>query len=442
MLRHVAGVLLLGAVLTNAARAENWAQWRGPSFNGSTSETGLAASFSKTENVAWVCPMPGRGGGTPIVWEDAVFITAADAKNKDLLALCVNRKDGSVRWKNVVAQAADRNPLNGPNNNMCAPSPLTDGKTAWFLYGTGDLVAFDFEGKQLWARNLQKETGSFAIMWGYGSSPLLYKGKLYVQVLQCNKQVYTGGPERNKPRESFLLAVDPQTGKDLWKSVRPSDAQGETLESYATPIPYEGKERTEILLVGANYLSGHNPENGEEYWRCGGFNPMKQQDLRLVPSPVSAAGLHFVCAAKFRNPFLAVRAGGSGDVTATHVAWKLDKDLSPDVNTPLVYKDMLYVLNGQGGRRWLTCVDPKTGAEKWKGQLPGKDTYWASLTAADGRMYCINEKSDVVVLEAGDQFKLLAAIPFGDSVCYSSIAIAHKQLFIRTGQNLYCIGGK
>ncbi|MCY3024014.1 MAG: PQQ-binding-like beta-propeller repeat protein [Planctomycetota bacterium] len=423
-----------------SARAENWAQWRGPAFNGSSAETGLPASFSKTENMAWVCPLPGRAGATPIVWDDSIFISSADSKSKDLLALCINRKDGKVRWQRVIAPAADRRPLNGPNNNMCAPSPVTDGKTAWFLYGTGDLAAFDFEGNQIWARNLQKDLGSFAIMWGYGSSPLLYKDKLYIQLLQCNTQVYATGPDRNKPRDSFLLAVDPKTGKDLWKSVRPSDAVGETLESYSTPIPYESAERPEILLLGANYLSGHNPENGAEYWRCDGFNSGKQPDLRIVPSPVSAAGMHFIAAPKRRNPSLAVKAGGSGNITETHSAWKLGKENSPDVCTPLVYKDMLYVLDGGGDKRNVLCLDPKTGAQKWIGQLPGNQTYWVSLTAADGRMYCINEGGQVVVLAAGDEFKLLATVPLGDSICYSSIAIAQKQLFIRTGQNLYCVG--
>ncbi|MGD0090072.1 MAG: PQQ-binding-like beta-propeller repeat protein [Planctomycetota bacterium] len=426
--------------LGSSAGAENWPQWRGPNFNGSSNETGLPATFSKTENIAWVCPMPGRAGGTPIIWDDSIFVCSGDAKTKDLLALCINRKDGSIRWKKVVATGADRQPLNGRNNNMCAPSAITDGKTAWFYYGTGDLAAFDFDGNPVWARNLQKDLGTFAIMWGYGCSALLYKDKLYVPVLQCNKQVYLPGPDKNAPRDSFLLAVDPKTGKDLWKAQRPSDAVNESLESYATPMPLEGANRAEILVFGGDCITGHNPENGEEYWRCGGFNPARQGDLRVVPSPVSAGGLVFIPPPKHRNPFFAVKAGGSGNVTQTNVAWKLGKEFSPDVCTSLVYKDMLYVLDGDAAKRNVLCLDPKTGTQKWIGQLPGNAVYWASLTAADGKMYCINEAGQVVVLAAGDEFKLLATVPLGDSVCYSSIAIAQKRLFIRTGQNLYCVG--
>jgi outer membrane protein assembly factor BamB len=437
---RIAAILAVAFLSGNVACAENWPQWRGPSFNGSSAETGLPANFSKTENVAWVCPLPGRAGATPIVWDDSVFVSSADAKTKDLLALCINRKDGSVRWKKVIATAADRKPLNGPNNNMCAPSPVTDGKSAWFFYGTGDLAAFDFEGNQLWARNLQKDLGSFAVMWGYGSSPLLYKDKLYIIVLQCDKQNYVNGADRGKPRESFLLAVDPKTGKDLWKSARPSDALNESLESYATPIPCETSARAEILVLGGDCVTGHNPETGAEYWRCGGFNPAKQGDLRIVPSPVTAAGLVFVSPPKHRNAFFAVKAGGSGAIAQSDAAWKLGKEYAPDVCTPLVYKDMLYVLDGSPDKRNILCLDPKTGTQKWTGKIGGNATYWTSLTAADGKMYCINEAGEVVVLAAGDEFKILATVPFGEGVCYSSIAIAQKQLFIRTGQNLYCIG--
>ena len=435
---RVLAVCTLVLLLGSCAGAENWPQWRGPNLNGSSNETGLPASFSKTENMAWVCPMPGRSGGTPIIWEDSVFVSSADAKTKDLLALCLNRRDGSIRWKKVVASGVDR--AYGRNSNMCSPSPMTDGKTVWFYYGTGNLAAFDFGGNQLWARNLEKDHGTFAIMWGYGSSALLYKDRLYVPVMQCNKQVYAAGPGKGSPRDSFLLALDPKTGKDLWKAKRPSDAVTESQESYATPVPYEGPGRMEILLFGADYMSGHNPENGEEYWRCGGCNPARMGDLRVVPSPVAADGFIFVCSPKHRNPFFAVKAGGTGNITQTHVAWKLAKEFSPDVCTPLVYKDMLYVLDGSADKRHVLCLDPKTGAQKWAGQVPGKATYWASLTAADGKLYCINEAAEVSVLSAGDEFKLLATVPLGDSVCYSSIAISQKQLFIRTGQNLYCVG--
>ena len=209
--------LLIGA----PGRAENWPQWRGPYFNGSTTEKGLPTQWSKTENVAWVAPLPGYSGATPVVWEDCVFVSSPD-EQKNLLLLCLDRKTGQVRWRKVVA-GGDRQE---GRNNMASPSPATDGKRVFSLFATGDLAAFDFAGQELWKRNLAKEYGRFANMWIYGSSPMLYGGKLYVQVLQRNPRPddYTHALDDKPERESFLLCLDPQTGKNLWRHVRPTDA--------------------------------------------------------------------------------------------------------------------------------------------------------------------------------------------------------------------------
>ncbi|HEY3321577.1 MAG TPA: PQQ-binding-like beta-propeller repeat protein [Planctomycetota bacterium] len=437
-MKSLATILLV--LLSFSVNAENWPQWRGPVFNGSTTQTGLPATWSKTENVAWVAPMPGPSAATPAIWDDRVFVSSVDTKTKDLLALCLNRKDGKVLWQKVVAPSADRRPMNSRNNNMASPSPITDGKNVWFFYGTGHLAAFDIDGKELWSRDLQKDFNKFAIMWGYGASGLLYKDKLYIPLLQKDKNTYVPGSDLSKKLDSFILAVDPKTGKDLWKQVRPTDAKEETQEAYTTPIPCEFNGKSEILIYGADYTTAHDPETGKELWRCGGINPVHRGDVRVVPSPVCCDGLVFMAPPKHWQAFTAIKDGGSGDVTATNVAWTLPKEMSPDVCTPLVYKNMLYVLNGDAGRSMLYCIDPKTGAKKWEGQIPGKTTYWCSPTCADGRIYSINEAGEVAVCEAGDAFKILMTVPLGEGACFSSIAIAQGQLFIRTGQNVYCIG--
>ncbi len=432
-------ILATVLLMATAGAAENWTQWRGPALNGSSPETGIPATWSKTENIAWVTPLPGLSGATPIIWNDRIFISSADAKTQDLLALCIDRKDGKILWQKVVAPSADRRPQRG-RNNMASPSPITDGSTVWFFYGTGDLAAFDFDGNQKWQRNICADHNKFAIMWGYGSSALLYKNKLYVPVLQKDVNTYVPGADKTRKLDSFLLAIDPATGKDLWKSVRPTDAPNETREAYTTPIPYERDGRAEILLYGADYMTAHDTENGKELWRCGGINPLKRGDVRVVPSPVACDGIVVMCPPKHYQPVTAIKDGGSGDVTKTHVAWTLPKEGSPDVCTPLVWKNLLYVLDGDSVKRLLYCVDPKTGTKKWEGQLPGKSTYWCSPTCAEDRIYCINETGDVVIADAGDAFKIISTISLGDTACYASIAIAQKQLFIRTGQNLYCVG--
>ena len=423
----------LALLITASARAENWPQWRGPYFNGSTTEKDLPIQWSKTDNVLWVAPLPGYSSATPGVWEDCVFLSSPD-EQKNLLLLCLDRRTGQMRWKKVVA-GADREV---GRNNMASPSPATDGKRVFALFATGDLAAFDFAGQELWKRNLATEYGSFADMWIYGSSPMLYRGRLYVQVLQRNPcpEDYTHARGDNPARESFLLCLDPRTGTNLWRHVRLTDASDESQEAYSTPIPYEGKAGAEILIVGADYVTAHAPDTGAELWRCGGLNVRKDAWWRIVPSPVSADGMIIACGPK-RDPVLGIKDGGRGLVTDTHIAWRLNESTS-DCVTPLAYQKKLFVLDGD--HQIMTCLEPQTGGKIWQGNLGVKEIFRASPTGADGKIYCVSESGTVVVLEAGNEFKILSTIRMGEAPVRSSIVVAHGALFIRTAKNLYCVG--
>ena len=276
-------------------------------------------------------------------------------------------------------------------------------------------------------------------MWLYGSSPLLYKGKLYVQVLQRDQPSYSHAADGKPTRESYLLCIDPKTGKDLWRHIRPApDLFDESQESNATPTPYHGKNGDELILVGGDCVTGHDPETGKELWRCYGLNPGKDHWRRVVPSAVTSEGFIYACGPK-REPVLAIRDGGKGLITETHVAWKFTEH-SPDVCTPLVYQGKLFLLDGDS--KVVTCLDPKTGTKRWEGKLDAKDVMRASATGADGKIYCLDEAGNVFVLDAGSEFKLLSTVAMGEGPCRSSIAISNGQLFIRTAENLYCIGKK
>lgn len=413
-------------------QAADWPQWRGPRFDGSSPEKNLPESWSLTEGIAWKKPLPARAGSTPITWGDRIFLTSPDA-NKNLLLLCLDRKTGDILWQKESA-VGDRT---GERNNMASPSPVTDGKSVFALFGTSDLVAYDFGGEELWRRNLGKDFGKFAIMWLYGSSPLLYKGNLYIQVLQRDvANEYSHAVDGKVERESYLLCIDPKTGKDLWRSVRPTDAIKESSEAYSTPTPFEGAQGTEIVLLGGNYLTGHSPKDGKELWRAGGLNPKQDPWWRIVPSPVMADGIILASAPK-RDPVFAYKTGGKGDITATHLAWKMTEN-STDWSTPLFYNGKIFVLDGD--KKVLSCVDPKTGEKKWSGSLNVKEIFWSSPTGADGKIYCIGEGGTVVVCSAGDEFKVLSTIPMGEGPCRSSIVVANEHLYIRTAQNLYSIG--
>jgi outer membrane protein assembly factor BamB len=426
----ILALALLGGI---SLRAENWPQWRGPDFNGSTSETNLPSQWSKTENVLWVRDLPGFSGATPAVWENSVFVSSPNDDN-DLSLLCLDRKTGHVLWERKVCGGN----FEKGRNNCASPSPVTDGKRVYVLFATGDMAAFDFSGKELWKRNLAADYGRFAIMWIYGSSPMLYGEKLYVQVLQHGKVPadYSHAQDGKTDRDSYLLCLDPATGRNLWRQVRPTDAISEAQEAYTTPIPCETATGTEIIVAGGNYVTAHSAIDGTELWRCAGLNVRGEKYWRVVPSPVIADGFVVACGPK-RDPVFAVKDGGHGLVTDTRVAWKFT-EFPSDCVTPLFYHKRLFVLDGD--RQVMTCLRPQTGEKIWQGNLGVHEIFRASPTGADGKIYCIAENGTAVVLDAGDEFKILATIPMGESPVRSSIAAAHGELFIRTAKSLYCIG--
>lgn len=426
----VLAALSSGATGSHAA---NWPQWRGPFLNGSTTEKGLPATFSQTENVVWRAPMPGLGSATPIVWGDRVFVSSTETRTKDLLALCYDIKTGRRLWSRRTGK--DRRTM---RNNMASPSPVATADAVYFFYGTARLFAFDHEGKSLWERNLERDHGFNALMFGYSSSPLLWDDTLYVIAVRNRKQDrYRGAPPGRS--DSYLLAIDRRTGKDLWKHVRASDARGESQETYSTAIPYERGGRTDILVYGADYLTGHDPKTGAERWRWAGYNTGKINHWRTIPSPVvldaAAGGLVFVPGPKYSRGF-AVRPRGEGRLGREHVAWTFDKRI-PDASSPLLYKGRLYLLDDD--RKVLTCLDPATGKQRWQGRLETKAVIRASLTGADDKLYVMSERSEVLVLDA-DEFRILHRVAMSKKgLARSTIVAAQGRLFIRLPDALYCL---
>jgi outer membrane protein assembly factor BamB len=421
---------------TLSAHATNWPQWRGPALDGTSPEKNLPLEWSAEKGVKWKTPMPGFSGATPAIWGDSIFVSSPDA-NKNLVLLCINKKDGAVRWQKQLAEGD----INKGKGNMASPSPVTDGKTVWVLFGTGDMAALDFSGKVLWQRNLGADYGKFAIMWLYGSSPLLFDGRLYVQVLQRSPAPadYPGLAGAAGDRESYLLALDPATGKTLWKHVRQTPAVIEAMESYATPVPHKVGGKTQLLIVGGDCLTGHDPATGKEFWRGFGLNPKAGQFMRIVPSPVSAGDLAIACGPK-KEPMLAFRTDKTGDITESGLAWKFDEKKTPDVCTPVYWDGKLFALDGDS--HTLTCFNAKTGEKLWQGEVPERGTVIrASPTLADGRLYIINEKGTAHVIDAtAKEFKILATNVLPDENVRGSIAVSDGQLFIRGTQYLYCIG--
>jgi outer membrane protein assembly factor BamB len=305
---------------------------------------------------------------------------------------------------------------------MSSPSPVTDGQHVWTMTGTGVLKGFDFKGNEIWGRDIQKEYGEFGLNWGYASSPLLHDGVLYVQVLH--------GMKTDEP--SYVLGINADSGKTIWRVERPTDAIHESPDSYTTPalLQYEGK--TEIVISGGDYVTGHDPATGKELWRAGGLNPEKQRAFRIIASPMVRDGIIFVPTRK--DPLQAFRAGGRGDVTESHFLWKTRN--GPDVPTPIPDGKHLYILGDQGV---MYCLDAKTGTAVWGPERVVSGTYSASPVLADGKIYVTSEDGVTTVLAAGEEFKILAENDL-EAYTLSSLAISEGQIFIRTEDYLYCIG--
>jgi len=394
----------------------NWPQWRGPSLDGVSEEKGLPDKWSTEENVTWKLALPGRSGATPIIWGETIFLNVADGD--DLQLWSVDRGAGAVKWKKKLSGGNFK--IN--KQNMSSPSPVTDGKAVYVMTGTGIFKAFDFAGNELWARDIQKEYGAFGLNWGYASSPLLWKGMLYVQVLH--------GMKTDDP--SYVLRMDPKTGKTLAKVDRPTEAIVESPDSYTTPAVWTSGNQTEIIITGGDVVTGHDPMTLRELWRANVLNPQNNPMNRIIASPVVKDGL--IYAPTRVRPLTALRPGGKGDVTKSHMVWQNPN--GPDVPTPVTDGKYLYVTNDRG---IIWCLDAKTGAEIYGGKRIKAAIYSSSPVLADGKLYVTNEEGLVTVVQAGPEFKVVAENDMKDYTL-SSPAVSDGQLFLRTASHLYCIG--
>jgi outer membrane protein assembly factor BamB len=414
-------VMLLGSA---TLLADNWPHWRGPTHDGVSKETNLPFKWNATEGVAWKLPLPAYSGSTPIIWGEIIFLNVATATGSGELELwAIDRTKQAVAWKRPIA---------GGNHierkqNMSSPSPVTDGRNVWVMTGVGVLKAFDFSGQELWARDIQSDYGKFGLNWGYASSPLLHGNSLFVQVLH--------GMRTDDP--SYVMRIDKMTGKTLWKIERPTDAIVESPDSYTTPLLVQHDGKTEIVITGGDVVTGHDPETGKELWRADVLNPTNNRNYRIVASAVMAGGL--IIAPSRNNPLVAIRPGGSGDISTSHVVWSFSR--GPDVPTPVSDGTHLYVVNETGV---VYCLELKTGAIVYGPERIPSDFYSSSPVLADGKIYVTGETTGITtVYRAGPKFEILSSNTFGDPCtpyCLSSVAVSEGQLFMRTDAHLWVVG--
>lgn len=421
---------LTAAVFALPAFAENWPHWRGPTQNGISTEKNIPVEWSGTKNVAWKVALPGPGGASPVVWGDRVFVTSVDGQS--LVLLCIGT-NGKELWRQVVGKG--NRTARGDEGNSASPSPTTDGKHVWAMFGNGSLGCYDMGGKEVWKIDLQERYGKFKIQFGMSSSPVLFEDRLLLQLIH--------GDGRSSTQEALVAAVDKLTGKPLWKKDRVTKASNENEHSYASPIVYSDGKLNLFITHGADYAIAYDPKTGDEVWRLGGLNPQDDPNrayhrtLRFVASPVAAEGIVVVPTAKNQQVF-AIKADSKGDITnnkSVHL-WRLPSN-TPDVPSPLIRDGLVYLCRENGN---FNCFDAKTG-EKIYEERTHRIRHRASPVYADGKIYLTGRDGRVTVVKAGREFKILAQNDIGDDVS-ASPAISNGTIYLRSFGSLWAIRSK
>ena len=437
----VMGVVLLAGA--GHVLSDDWPQWRGPHGTGISTEKGVPARWGR-DDVAWKASLHGLGVSSPVVWGDRIFVTSQSGRgvrrpgdhptlargeeaagekplggaatgtagaarsSVEFVVEAFHRKDGRRLWEYRIAAEGALPPVH-EKHNLASPSPVTDGRLVYAWFGTGQLVALDLAGKLAWQRHLGKEFGPFDINWGAGSSPALHGDLLF---LLCYHEP-----------ASYLLALDKQTGKERWKVDR-----GKDVRSYSTPVVFPGPRGDELVVNSTERLEAYDPRTGELLWHAG------EPHRFAIPVPTFDGAVLYASRGYRSGPYMAVRTGGSGDVSQSHVQWSVPTG-APYVSSLLYYEGLLYMASDVGV---VTCVDARTGEKAWQERIPG--IFTASPVAAEGRVYLLSETGDAIVLRAGREPRVLTRSTLGFRMV-ASPALSGHQVFIRTDEHLVSIGG-
>lgn len=396
-------LVLLGRIAT--ASAQDWPEFRGPGGQGHSPEHGLPLEWAETRNVAWKTPLPGLGWSSPVVSGGRVWITTAiEERGVSLRLMAFDVVTGREALNVEVFHLTGARREINPKNSWASPTPIVEGDRVYVHYGADGTAALSTGGTVIWKQHFEYQS-----QHGAGGSPVLYGGLL---IFNCD------GSDA-----AFVVALDKSSGKVKWKTNRryPSD------QAYTTPLVIRVGDRDQLISVGAYRATAYDPLTGKEIWRVGYDNGFSN-----VPRPIYGHGLVFI-ATGFQEPaMLAVRPDGAGDVTKTHVAWKLARG-APLTPSPIIVGDEFYMVNDGG---IASCLDARTGTVVWQQRLGG--TFSASPVFADGRIYFVAEQGLTTVIAPGKEFRRLATNPL-DGGLLASMAVSNGSLFLRTDSHLYRI---
>jgi outer membrane protein assembly factor BamB len=452
------------AISTAAAPApnENWPQWRGPLQNGVAPAANPPTTWSETNNVKWKVKIPGSGQATPIIWDNRVFIQTAIPTGKKIEAkpgdaseqppaarpetggepprkgpgggkgkgrggfgggpkptevyqfaiMCLDRQTGKVLWQQVAREEVPHEGYRQGEGSFASSSGLTDGTHLYAYFGSRGLYCYDLDGKPLWDQDLGKMR--MVMGFGEGSSPALYHDTLIVN--------------RDNEDNSFIIALDKNTGKTLWKKPR------EEHTSWSTPLIIERDGKAQAVVAATGKIRSYDVASGEVLWECGGLT------RNVIPCPVAGAGMVYCMSGFQGNALLAIRLGRTGDLTGSDaIAWTHNQS-TPYVPSPLLYGDKLYFFANNNGI--LSCLNAKSGEPLFNAErLEDLSGVYASPLGAAGRVYLAGRNGVTVVLKQSDKLEVLATNRL-DEKFDASPAAAGKDLFLRGREYLYCITDK
>lgn len=411
---NVLAVLFLLTSLSAIGGSPDWPEFRGPTGQGHAAGATPPLEWSTEKNVAWKQAIPGIGWSSPVLWDGAVYLTTAlldgEENPTSLRALRVDGETGKIAW-DVEVFPQTGSAQKQPKNSFASPTPIVADGKVYVHFGPMGTACLNTDGAVLWRQtDLAYDTPH-----GNGGSPALFDGKL---IYSCDDT-----------KEPFVVALDAASGTVLWKTPRSTDASKKF--SFSTPLVIDDGGVKRAVVPGSGFVGAYDVADGREAWRLD-----YGEGFSVVPRPVFSHGLIFV-ATGFINPcsVLAVKTGGSGDVTATHLAWRSDEG-APHTPSMLAVGDELYFVSDRGE---FSCVDVATGALHWREDIGGR--YSASLVYGDGRIYVTSEEGTTLVVQAGKTFQKLAENALGEKT-YASLALSGATIFLRTEGNFYRIEEK
>lgn len=403
-----------GAALSVQRPVDNWPEYRGPSANGHSPATSVPLTWDETRNVRWKTPIPGRGWSTPVIWGKQIWLTTATPDGRALSVLCVDRNTGRILLNHVAFTVVRPHPISDVNS-YASPSPVIESGRVYVHFGVYGTACYDTRTmKQLWKRDDLPCTHSV----GPGSSLLLYRDRLIVTLDGTDVQ--------------YTVALDTLTGRTLWKADRSNTfgtnraAASERYKAFGTPIVAVVSGKAQLICPAAGGVYAYDPADGREVWqvRHGGYSTASRTML--------GHGMAYVNTGYDQAELIAIRLGGSGDITGSRVAWRFSRNM-PLKPSAILVADLIYAA-GDGGA--LTCLDARTGELVWRGRLPGN--YSASPVYVGGRLYFFSEQGKVTVLQPGREQKVIAESTMPEGMM-ASPAIVGKALYLRTKTALYRI---